>query len=265
VSAIDHDTPDLALTGERTSPGIWHERYWYARHLAAYRYVASVVAGDHIVATPFARTDEVATITLEAGCGEGYGIDLLRDTGSRVVAVDYDQHAVRHARSHHDRNVLRGNVVRLPLATSSVDAVVSLQVVEHIWTPSELVAECRRVLRPGGLLAVSTPNRLTFSPGLRRGERPANAFHVREYDREELVALVGSHFRSTSTLGILRGQRLRALDARYGSFAAAQLASPPQEWDDELAEAVRGVSPDDFVVGPATDDALDLLLLAGVG
>jgi SAM-dependent methyltransferase len=160
-------------------------------------------------------------------------------------------------------NVVRGNVVRLPLAAGSVEVVVSLQVVEHIWTPLELVAESRRVLRPGGLLAASTPNRLTFSPGLRRGARPANAFHVREYDGAELLELVRSRFRSCELLGLHRGPRLVALDDRFGSFTAAQLAAAPREWDDGLAEAVRSVRPEDFVIGPPAQDALDLLVLAG--
>jgi SAM-dependent methyltransferase len=262
VSAIDDDVPGLVLTGERTAPGIWHETYWYARHLAAYQFVAAVLGGQVQGARELGRADAVDTTVLEAGCGEGYGIDVLRRGGWRVAGLDYDPGAVQRTGRAHDLNVLRGNVVRLPLATSSVDAVVSLQVVEHIWTPHELVAECRRVLRPGGLLAVSTPNRLTFSPGLGRGERPANAFHVRELDGAELVELVGSQFAAPALLGVHPGPRLVALDDRYGSFAAAQLAAAPQEWDEALAQAVRSVRPEDFVVGPLTDDALDLLVLA---
>jgi SAM-dependent methyltransferase len=270
VSAI-HDhvrapaTP-LVLTGERTAPGIWHERYWFARHLAAYRYVAAaIVATTATMATmaTSARTTDAATITLEAGCGEGYGLDVLAGAGSQVLGLDYDPVTVRHAATTYRRDVLRGNVVRLPLADASVDAAVSLQVVEHIWTPFELVGELRRVLRPGGLLAVSTPNRLTFSPGLGRGERPANAFHVREYDADELAELVGAGFGPVQRLGVHRGPRLRALDARYGSFPAAQLATAPERWADDLVAAVRDVGPADFVIGPAQDDALDLLLLAG--
>ncbi|WP_426561635.1 class I SAM-dependent methyltransferase [Angustibacter sp. McL0619] len=261
MSAIDQHARGLALTGERTGPGIWHESYWYARHLAAYRFVASAIA-RRAVATAFARADAAAPITLDAGCGEGYGIEVLRDCGSPVVGLDYDPDVTRHAGRGTDRNVLRGNVVRLPLAAGCVDAVVSLQVVEHIWTPLELVDEFHRVLRPGGLLALSTPNRLSFSPGLQRGARPTNPFHVREYDGEELLELVGTRFAETELLGVHRGPRLVELDERYGSLTAAQLAAPPELWDGALAAAVRSVRPEDFVVGRAADDALDLLVLA---
>ena len=70
-----------------------------------------------IAATTAARADAVATITLEAGCGEGYGMDVLagrRLAGRRAGLRRRD--AVRHAAATYGRDVLRGNVVRLPLA-----------------------------------------------------------------------------------------------------------------------------------------------------
>ena len=72
-------------------------------------------------------------------------------------------------------------------ATGAFDAVVSLQVVEHLWEQPRFVGECARVTRPGGWVALSTPNRLTFSPGVARGEKPLNPFHVNELDAEELA------------------------------------------------------------------------------
>ena len=78
----------------------------------------------------------------------------------------------------------------LPFPDGPFDAVVSLQVVEHIWEQPRFVAECARVTRPGGWVALSTPNRLTFSPGVARGEKPLNPFHVNELDAEELLELL---------------------------------------------------------------------------
>ena len=60
---------------------------------------------------------------------------------------------------------MRGNLAALPLAESTVDVVANLQVIEHLWDQEGFLAECRRVLRPGGRLLLTTPNRLTFSPG----------------------------------------------------------------------------------------------------
>ncbi|MGH3658867.1 MAG: class I SAM-dependent methyltransferase, partial [Micromonosporaceae bacterium] len=142
----------LPLTGERTVPGIDIENYWYRRHEAAYRAAVSWVSD--------------AGLVLEAGVGEGYGADLLAAAGNTVIGVDYDAATVAHLVARYPKvQAVRGNVVELPFPDSAFDAVVSMQVVEHLWDQPRYAAECARVLRPGGVLVISTPNRLTFSPG----------------------------------------------------------------------------------------------------
>ncbi len=242
--------PPPELTGERTAPGVWHESYWFARHLAAYRSLRDLCRGRRV---------------LEAGCGEGYGCAVVADGALGVLGLDYDSAAVRRAAERYGDAAAfaQANLVALPLADDSVDTVLSLQVVEHIWTPHELLAQTARVLRPGGWLALTTPNRLTFSPGLASGERPANPFHVRELEAAELADLVAAHLDVVSLGGVHAGERLRALDRRYGSFTGAQLATAPDRWADQLAADVRSVQPDDFVVQrDRAEGALDLLVLA---
>ena len=80
-----------------------------------------------------------------------------------------------------------GNLAELPLADGSVDVVVNFQVIEHLWDQGQFVGECRRVLRPGGVLLMSTPNRVTFSPGR---DTPLNPFHTRELNAAELTELL---------------------------------------------------------------------------
>ena len=119
-------------------------------------------------------------VVVDAGCGEGDGLPLL---GSRALGLDYDSGCLARARG--SGAVARCNLVALPLTDAHVDVVVSLQVVEHLWSLESFLRECVRVLRPGGSLVVTTPIRLTFSPGLDRGARPLNPFHVRELDAAE--------------------------------------------------------------------------------
>ena len=83
--------------------------------------------------------------------------------------------------------MLAGNLAALPLPDASVDVVVNFQVIEHLWDQPQFVAECARVLRPGGLLLMSTPNRITFSPGR---DTPINPFHTRELNAAELAELL---------------------------------------------------------------------------
>jgi SAM-dependent methyltransferase len=237
----------LPLTGERTVPGIPSENYWFRRHEAAYEHLLAQVAG--------------ATL-LEVGSGEGYGTDLLAGTARHVLGVDYDSAAVTHARARYPvPSFVRANLAALPVRSGSVDVVATLQVIEHVWDHGQFVRECLRVLRPGGRLLVTTPNRLTFSPGR---ETPLNPFHTKEFTAAELTGLLVSNgLVVDAVLGLHAGARLGELDARYGSFVDAQLADDPQAWTPELLADVAGVTTADFPIHERDVDAsLDLVVAA---
>lgn len=240
-------SPALTLTGERTLPGIWHENYWFRRHEVVYRHLA----------------DGVGPRVLEAGCGEGYGAQVLLGTTDRqrVVAVDYDAAAITHVGATYPGvAVLCGNLVALPFAGGAFDSVVSLQTIEHLWDQPGFVAECARVCAEEGRLMVSTPNRLTFSPGVGRGERPLNPFHANELDAEELVGLLDPWFAVEAVLGVHHGPRVTAWESTHGDLVGAQLAGPPDTWSESLSRLVAGLGADDFVVdGRDVDASLDLL------
>ncbi|MDY6807381.1 methyltransferase domain-containing protein [Gordonia sp. HNM0687] len=248
-----HDT--LALTGERTVPGIAEENYWFRRHEVAYAHVLDRCGGRDV---------------LEAGSGEGYGAAMLASVARSVVCVDYDEAAVTHTRRRYPGlTVHQGNLVDLPLPDDSVDVVVNFQVIEHLWDQATFVAECRRVLRPGGRLLISTPNRITFSPGR---DTPLNPFHTRELDAAELrTLLIDGGFTVESMLSVHHGAGLSALDAKWGgSVIDAQIdrALAGQEWPAALAADVAAIRMTDFEIRDATtpgvdiDAGLDLLAVA---
>ena len=122
----------------------------------------------------------------------------LAAAGATVTCVDYDASAVEHTRRRYpELTMIAGNLVDLPLPDESVDVVVNFQVIEHLWDQAAFIAECRRVLRPGGRLLVSTPNRITFSPGR---DTPLNPFHTRELDAAELTDEQMAQFASWTNL-----------------------------------------------------------------
>jgi SAM-dependent methyltransferase len=163
--------------------------------------------------------------------------------------------------------VRHGNLAELPLPAAAVDVVVNFQVIEHLWDQGQFVGECHRVLRPGGVLLMSTPNRITFSPGR---DTPLNPFHTRELNAAELTELLtGNGFTVESMLGVFHGERLRQLDARHGgSIIDAQVARAVAgvPWAEELLADVASVGVDDFDLADAADrdidDSLDLVAIA---
>jgi SAM-dependent methyltransferase len=178
-----------------------------------------------------------------------------------VLALDYDALTAAHVAGRYPLlDVLRTNLVALPVRSESVGAVVSLQVIEHLWEQERFLRECRRVLAPGGQLLVSTPNRITFSPGR---DTPLNPFHTRELSAAELAELLGRDFVVTRMMGLGHGPRLRRWERRHGSIMDAQLAGIPETWSPMLRSVVAGVSADDFTVSAADVDAsLDLVAVA---
>jgi 2-polyprenyl-3-methyl-5-hydroxy-6-metoxy-1,4-benzoquinol methylase len=243
-------TATLPLTGERTAPGIWHENYWFARHEAAYRWITA----NWLPSLP--TTGRV----LDAGCGEGYGADLLRRAGAdSVFGLDYEGTTLRHvANAYPQIRLLQGNLVQQGLATASFDLVVSLQTIEHLWDQPAFVAECARVARPGATVVLSTPNKLTFPPG--------NWYHTRELTGQELLDLVAPELTVLTMAGLRHGPRLLAWEAANGSCVDAQLASDHTHWAPSLVHLVRSVRSTDFVLGESGPaglaDSLDLLIVA---
>ncbi|MFW0792631.1 class I SAM-dependent methyltransferase [Gordonia sp. CPCC 205515] len=238
-----HET--LALTGERTVPGIPEENYWFRRHEVAYAFVLDRCAGRDV---------------LEAGSGEGYGAAMLATVASSVTCVDYDESAVEHTRRRYPGLIVhQGNLIELPLPDASVDVVVNFQVIEHLWDQAAFVAECHRVLRPGGVLLMSTPNRVTFSPGR---DTPLNPFHTRELNAAELTELlVDGGFSVSSMLGSYHAPRLADLDAKWGgSFIDAQIerALAGEPWPSDLADDVAAITSDDFHILDARDPGVDI-------
>ena len=246
--SFDANEP-LPLTGERTAPGIREENYWFQRHVVAYDYVARHVRGARV---------------LDAGCGEGYGTDRLSAVAAETTGVDLEEPVIRRAASRYPRARFdAANLVSLPYGDASFDAVVSLQVIEHLHSPQEFLAECARVLAPGGVLIVSTPNRLTFSPdGVR------NAFHTFEFAPDELRATMAQQFGSIELAGTFHGARIRLLEMMLRKpFPERLIAQPAPEWPAWLRAAVSSVRATDFAIrgesrGQRLERSLDLIAIA---
>ncbi|WP_324781238.1 class I SAM-dependent methyltransferase [Thiobacillus sedimenti] len=97
---------------------------------------------------------------LEIGCGNGRRLAQFRDRGWRAEGQEVDAQAARYARDRLGLTIHEGPVTDLKLAADSYDAIVLSHVIEHVHDPVGLLAEAHRLLRPGGVLSVTTPNAL---------------------------------------------------------------------------------------------------------
>src|SRR6266446_5806955 len=140
---------------------------------------------------------------LDIACGEGYGSAILAQVANLVIGVDIDPVSIKHARHcYYNQNLkfLVGSCESIPLPNNSVEIVTSFETIEHHDKHQEMMLEIKRVLKPGGLLIISSPNRFIYS------DQPnyVNEYHVKELYYDELMELLGRHFKYVKC----HGQRL---------------------------------------------------------
>jgi O-antigen biosynthesis protein len=165
-----------------------------------------VVEREHVLRYEFARNLVEGKDVLDIACGSGYGSQLLARAGARsVVGVDVSAEAVQYATGRHSSERLRfavGNAESLnEIQDKSFDVVISFETIEHLNNVDRYLSEIRRVLRPGGIYVVSTPDRRLASPLYLLSGRPRNTFHAREFTRSELLELLTRRFEVQECLG----------------------------------------------------------------
>jgi len=175
----------LLKTAERTNNISCINNYVYQRHVFAYKTILmSHISGKQV---------------LELGCGEGFGVDLLAPFASHYLAVDKKMPGFKFQENNTEyRKCVLPKLTGI--ASHSFDTVICFQVIEHIRKDHALLEEIKRVLKPGGVLLMTTPNKLM---SLSR-----NPFHVREYLPGEMERLVGAHFATYAISGIFGNETI---------------------------------------------------------
>lgn len=138
---------------------------------------------------------------LDCACGPGYGARMLAGKADKVVAADLDIETVRLASSgkYFDNITFQtGDVTSLSFEDGSFDAVTSFETVEHV-NPAPFFKEMQRILKPGGLLILSTPQNSL-------GHIPVNSQHLHEFSLQEISGLCSEHFEIMQTTGIKQGR-----------------------------------------------------------
>lgn len=161
------------------------------------RFVPSLdgqIAHEHYHRYAMAMSYVAGKTVLDIASGEGFGSALLARKAHRVTGVDIDAKAVANARRKYGDigqiDFIVGDCSALPFEDRAFDVVVSFETIEHIVDHAAFLAQVRRVLVPGGLLIISTPNKPVYS-----GEMGlANEFHLKELDEAEFRDVLGARF-----------------------------------------------------------------------
>lgn len=167
----------LSFTGERFLPSCEGEMIYEHWH----RYL-------------FARDYARGLRVLDVASGEGYGSALLAGTAATVVGVDVSPEAIGHARERYgsaaNLQYVHASCTDIPLPDASFDLIVSFETIEHITEHENFMREVERLLAPGGMFIISSPNRVEYSD--KTGYK--NEFHIRELDGAELRELLDAYF-----------------------------------------------------------------------
>lgn len=250
-------------TTEITSERITSDNPIHQRLFKAYVVAKDYVEGD----------------VLEVGCGEGRGFDLLTRNARSFTAVDKIKPAIEDLQKKYPAaRLISMNIPPLTgLDDNAYDVVVSFQVIEHIRDDQLFLQEIHRVLKPGGIALLTTPNR--------RLSLTRNPWHIREYLPEELEQLARKFYFNVEVKGIAGNEKVmtyyeenkRSVNrfTRWDIFdlqhrMPASLLRIPYEilnrrnrnkLQSSENELVKSIHHEDYIVTDDPSRALDLLLI----
>ena len=194
---------NLEWTGERLVTDV-EGVLGVAEHLHRYALACEFVKGKRV---------------LDIASGEGYGSNILSKVANHVTGVDISDEAVKHANqkyaSESKLTYTVGSASKSPLEDASVDVVTSFETLEHTTEHEEFLTEIKRVLVPGGLLIMSTPDTVPY-----KVREPINPYHVKELTTQEFQQLIQRHFTNSEFFSqrCLIGSFITSFKSQEASF-----------------------------------------------
>ena len=219
------------------------------------------IAYEHLHRYALCRDRVAGQRVLDVACGAGYGTNILAEVAAETVGVDIDAGAISRASKKYRRENLKfitADCCDMPFEASSFDVVVANEMIEHINDQESFLREVKRVLKPGGLLLVSTPNKPVYNR-----YKPPNPFHVAEMDVAEFRRLLRRHFKHVR----LTGLRMALVSAAFevgaanhpSNLAAAKTyraASSSSDWPQVSNDELSFDDPE-YLLASCSDDSLD--------
>ncbi len=168
---------------------------WTGERLETFIYNGNTIEHLHRYAIAGSFINDKAV--LDIASGEGYGSFLMSNHASYVTGVDIDSASIEKANFKYQKDNLAfktGSSDHIPLEDHSVDVVVSFETIEHHDRHEKMYEEIKRVLKPGGILIMSSPDKKYYSD--KRNYK--NPHHVKELYFEEFRKLASRFFKHIS-------------------------------------------------------------------
>lgn len=157
---------------ERTTWSGAAEHILFLKQKKAYEFAAEQVKGKHV---------------LDYGIGSGFGTVLLAEDAEHITGVDIFKKTIAFCKKNHRKENVKfvqiGSSYTTPFPDDHFDMITSFQVIEHVDNVEAYLLEFKRILKPGGTLLITTPNR---SYRLLPFQKPWNEEHLREYSKRGL-------------------------------------------------------------------------------
>ncbi|MDP3880111.1 MAG: class I SAM-dependent methyltransferase [Dehalococcoidales bacterium] len=129
---------------------------------------------------------------LDAACGSGYGTEIISKVADYVVGIDIEPITIKYAQKYYGKHNIHfrvGDINNLEFDIESMfDIITGLEIIEHVHDCTHFLRRAYKILKPGGVLIVTTPI------SERGGPNPLNKYHLNELTRDGFTKLTSDIF-----------------------------------------------------------------------
>lgn len=127
---------------------------------------------------------------LDVGAGDGYLVHAAKEIGWQAEGLEFSVPRIQRAKRWFNIDLQRHDIFEAPFAPGSFDALTMFQLIEHVHDPVAIIRRAHELLKPGGILAMSTPNVLTYRRKKRGVETWKIPIHLFFFSPRTLVEVV---------------------------------------------------------------------------
>lgn len=142
---------------------------------------------------------------LDIGTGLGDGAHFLaKNNAKQVIGIDCSKAAIIQAKEHFLLPNLKFQIMdarKLNFPKNSFDLITAFEIIEHLKEKDQFtfMKKVQQILKPKGILILSTPNRMIYSSGRTKSQNP---YHEKEFSPKEMDQFIGNFFNSYKVMGI---------------------------------------------------------------